>query len=67
VSAQPAAVPTQQFASVRFVVRTVLIIVGVVLSLYLLYLIRKPIFWIIIAAFVAVAVSGPVNILRRRM
>jgi predicted PurR-regulated permease PerM len=67
VSAQPAAVPTQQFASVRFVVRTVLIIVGVVLSLYLLYLIRKPIFWIIIAAFVAVAVSGPVNILSRRM
>jgi predicted PurR-regulated permease PerM len=67
VSAQPAAAPTQQFASVRFVVRTVLIIVGVVLSLYLLYLIRKPIFWIVIAAFVAVAVSGPVNILSRRM
>lgn len=67
MSVQPAAAPTQQFASVRFVVRTVLIVVCVVLSLYLLYLIRKPIFWIVIAVFVAVAVSGPVNILSRRM
>lgn len=44
-----------------------LIVVAVVLSLYVLYLLRKPISWLIIAAFIAVAAAGPVNILQRRM
>jgi predicted PurR-regulated permease PerM len=51
----------------RSIVRIVLIIVGVVLSLYLIYLLRKPIGWILIAAFLAVALAGPVNVLNRRM
>lgn len=51
----------------RAVVRTVLIVVAVLLSLYLIYLLRKPIGWLLIAAFLAIALSGPVNLLHRRM
>jgi predicted PurR-regulated permease PerM len=50
----------------RVVVRNVLIIVGVVLTLYLMYLLRRPVTWIVIATFLAVALSGPVNWLHRR-
>src|SRR3954447_12602443 len=32
-----------------------------------MYLLRKPIGWLLIAAFIAVALSGPVNFLNRRM
>ena len=49
----------------RAVLRTVLIVVGVALALYMLYLLRKPITWLVIAAFIAVAMSGPVNLLER--
>jgi predicted PurR-regulated permease PerM len=51
----------------RAIVRIVLIIVGVVFCLYLLYLLRKPIEWILIAMFLAVALSPPVNFLNRYM
>jgi predicted PurR-regulated permease PerM len=51
----------------RSIVRTVLIIVCVAISLYLIYLLRKPIGWLLIAAFLAVALAGPVNWLSRRM
>src|SRR3954451_11406110 len=53
--------------SVRTVLRTVLIVVTVVLTLYLIYLLRKPIGWLLIAAFIAIALSGPVNFLHRHM
>src|SRR3954466_6267495 len=53
--------------SVRTVLRTVLIVVTVVLILYVMYLLRKPIGWLLIATFIAVALSGPVNFLDRRM
>jgi predicted PurR-regulated permease PerM len=49
----------------RVVLRTVLVVVSVVLTLYVLYLLRKPLGWIVIAAFLAVAMSGPVNLLER--
>jgi predicted PurR-regulated permease PerM len=49
------------------VLRTVLTVVVVALALYLVYLLRKPISWLVIAAFIAIAMSGPVNILHRRM
>ena len=49
------------------VVRIVLIIVAVALALYLLYLLRRPIGWLLIAIFLAVALSGPVNLLQRHM
>ena len=51
----------------RLVVRTVLIVVAVILLLYLIYLVRRPISWLLIAAFLAVALSGPVNVLDRYM
>jgi predicted PurR-regulated permease PerM len=51
----------------RVILRVVLIVVGVGLALYLIYLLRKPLTWIVIAAFVAVAISGPINRLSRHM
>jgi predicted PurR-regulated permease PerM len=54
-------------ASARVVLRTVLIVVAVVLSLYLIYLLRSPLGWLAIAAFIAVALSAPVNYLDRYM
>ena len=38
-----------------------------VLALYLVYLLRRPITWIFIAGFIAIALSGPVAFLQRRM
>ena len=49
----------------RAALRTVLIVVTVALALYILYLLRKPITWLVIAAFIAIAMSGPVNLLER--
>ena len=49
----------------RTVFRSVLIVVLVVLSLYLIYLLRTPLSWIFVAGFIAVAMSGPVNWLSR--
>jgi predicted PurR-regulated permease PerM len=54
-------------APARSIVRIVLIIVGVVVLLYLVYLLRRPIEWIVAAIFLAVALSGPVNRLNRHM
>jgi predicted PurR-regulated permease PerM len=56
-----------EMASTRVIVRTVLIIVSVVLILYVIYLVRRPLSWLVIATFLAVAMSGPVNLLERRM
>jgi predicted PurR-regulated permease PerM len=53
--------------SARQIVRIVLTVVCVAIALYVLYLLRKPISWLLIAAFLAVALSPPVNILARRM
>jgi predicted PurR-regulated permease PerM len=51
----------------RAVLRAVLIVVSVVLTIYVIYLLRTPISWIVIAGFVAIAVSGPVAVLEKRM
>ena len=51
----------------RAIARNVLIVVGVFLVLYVIYLLRKPISWLIIAAFLAIAVAGPVNFFQRYM
>ena len=53
--------------SARVVLRVVLTVVLVVLALYLLYLLRRPLTWIFIAGFLAIALSGPVNLLSRYM
>ena len=54
-------------STAREIVRNVLIVVGVVLTLYLLFLLRRPLGWIVIAMFLAIALSGPVNWLHRRI
>jgi predicted PurR-regulated permease PerM len=51
----------------RATLRTCLIVLAVALALYLIYLLRKPITWIFIAGFLAVALAGPVNFLQRWM
>ena len=56
-----------ELPAARAVVRTVLIVVAVFVCLYLIYLLRKPIGWLLIAAFLAIALSGPVNVLHRHM
>jgi predicted PurR-regulated permease PerM len=43
------------------------IVVASVLTLYLIYLLRRPLSWIFVAGFIAVAASGPVNYLSRHM
>ena len=53
--------------SVRVIVRTVLVVVCVAITLYMLWLLRKPISWLLIATFLAIALSPPVNALNRHM
>lgn len=53
--------------SPRIIVRTLVIFVSFAISLYLVYLLRKPIGWVLIAIFLAVALSGPVNVLNQWM
>jgi predicted PurR-regulated permease PerM len=54
-------------APAKAIVRIVLIVVAVAILLYLIYLVRKPLGWIFISVFLAVALSPPVNVLSRRM
>ena len=54
-------------APAKAIVRIVLIVVGVAIGLYLFYLLRKPISWLLIATFLAVALAAPVNWLNQRM
>jgi predicted PurR-regulated permease PerM len=51
----------------RLIARNVLVVAAVVLILYVLWLLRQPISWLVIAAFLAVAVTGPVNFFQRYM
>jgi predicted PurR-regulated permease PerM len=49
------------------VLRTVAVVVGAALLLYLVYLVRRPLLWVLVAVFLAVALSSPVSILSRHM
>src|SRR3954468_22062776 len=51
----------------RVIVRLLFIMVAFAIALWLVFLLRKPISWVLIAIFLAVALSGPVNYLNRRM
>jgi len=51
----------------RTTLRAVLVVVAVLIAAYVAYLLRKPISWLVIAAFIAIAVSGPVAALSKRM
>jgi len=60
--ARPRAEPTA-----RAILRTVLVVLSVVFALLLVYELRTPLGWLVIATFLAIALSGPVNLLSRRM
>src|SRR5687768_14424352 len=51
----------------RSVLRTTLIVLAVAVTVYVAYQLRRPIAWLIIAAFIAVAVSAPIRVLSKRM
>src|SRR3954464_77361 len=51
----------------RAVVRVVVIVIVSVVAVYVIYLLRRPIGWLVIAGFLAVAMAGPVNLLHRHM
>ena len=51
----------------RLVLQASLVIVGVVVLLYLIYLLRQPIGWVLLAMFLALALAAPVNWLAQRM
>lgn len=51
----------------RLVFQAVLVIVAVVVALYLVFLLRKPISWVLLAGFLALALAAPVNWLAQRM
>jgi predicted PurR-regulated permease PerM len=59
--------PLQSTSAWRQTLRTVLVVVTVAVTLYLIYLLRRPLTWIFIAGFLATALAGPVNLLERRM
>jgi predicted PurR-regulated permease PerM len=59
--------PGGHMMTTRVVLRAVLVVVCVVIALYLIVLLRRPLTWIFIAGFLAIALAGPVNILQRRM
>jgi predicted PurR-regulated permease PerM len=64
---EPLAVRNTPIYSAQTIVRTMLAAVCVAFALYLVYLLRKPISWVLIAIFLAVALAGPVNRLHRHM
>ena len=57
----------QEGPSARAILRVVLIVVASALALYVIYRLRTPISYVLMAGFIAIAASGPVNRLNRRM
>ncbi|HLM09440.1 MAG TPA: AI-2E family transporter [Thermoleophilaceae bacterium] len=53
--------------SARSTLRIVLTVICVAIALYLVYLLRRPIGWLLISVFLAIALSPPVNWAARRM
>lgn len=51
----------------KTVFRIALVFVALAGALYIAYLLRRPLGWLFLAGFVAVALSGPVRLLARRM
>jgi predicted PurR-regulated permease PerM len=58
---------SQDGPSTRATFRVVGIVVVSVIGLYLVYLLRRPITWIVIGGFIAIALSSPVNRLEGRL
>ena len=54
-------------SNTRVILRTVLIVVTVALTLFMIYLLRQPLTWLVIASFLALALSAPVGFFDRYM
>ena len=52
---------------VRTIARTVITVLVIIGFLWLIWKLRKPVSWIVIAMFIAVALSGPVNLMSRKL
>ena len=52
-------------AIIAVTARVVAVVVVAVILLYLIYLLRTPLGWLVLAGFIAVAVSGPVRLFER--
>ena len=64
---QAPAGPREGGPSLRAILRVILTVVATVLVLWVLWLLRTPISYVLIAVFIAVCASAPVNVLSRRM
>jgi predicted PurR-regulated permease PerM len=53
--------------SARAIARTVFVVVLCVAAVYVVYLLRTPIGYVVLAAFIAACVSGPINAMSRHM
>lgn len=53
--------------STAAVLRTTLTVFAAALAVYVIYLLRRPITWLLVATFIALALSPPVRFLSRRM
>jgi predicted PurR-regulated permease PerM len=60
-------VPREEQPSVRATLRVVVTVVLSGLALYIVYLVREPLGYIFLGAFLAIAASGPVNLLSRKL
>jgi predicted PurR-regulated permease PerM len=60
-------VPREEQPSVRAILRVVVTAVLSGLALYIVYLVREPLGYIFLGAFLAIAASGPVNLLSRKL
>lgn len=63
----PAARPGAEIVSTRTILRVVLIVLAVIGTILLVRLLWKPIGWMFIAAFIAIALSGPVSLFEKKM
>jgi predicted PurR-regulated permease PerM len=60
-------VPREEQPSVRAILRVVVTVVLSGLALYIMYLVREPLGYVFLGAFLAIAASGPVNLLSRKL
>jgi predicted PurR-regulated permease PerM len=67
VEAGPWYTPSHDESFDRRVIRTVVTVIAAVFSIYLIFLLRTPLLWLVVSLFVAIALSGPVNLLARHM
>ncbi len=67
MSSSPEYAPARDGPSPRAVLRVVAIAVLSGLALYLLYLVRVQLGYLVLALFLATCASGPVTVLSRRM